>query len=530
MTASTYRSSARVVGSFLRGAWRTVRLWLPTKYIRSIGAPISDDVPIFVKDVPQDFEAARLALSNLQIDDAVHILQKLVNSDCSESDIGKLQAKREVCLYLAVAMHQGLGRLDEAILWWHESMRLARLIAQTFNVRDPDDFEIYDPFWSNHIGHTAMLGIHAKREILDGKVDLKRYLIRPSEPNPGNRYLVERIGSFFTLVDEYAQIPYPREYIDAVAKYIYVDNRLSGPSAYLWQVLAEVSRAWEESGGGALLSFLPEEMEQMAKRREALGVPRNAWHACLHVRASGFKGHHEDLHAALNAEISSYDLAIDAVVKRGGWVVRMGNSSMPKLPDKRHVIDYAHSPTKSAEMDIFLCGTSRFYVGTSSGLAYVPALYGVPSVLTNWFPTGTRPLNSYDLFIPKLHWYETENELAPFDKSMAQPLGHIHATPQLRRLGISLRPNTREELRDVVLEMLDRLDGKAKYTAEDLHLQACFEKVAVDARSYGNAENRTQFLAPTQELVACHSDCQPVWQVQSKRGLNHETQFIRFHF
>jgi putative glycosyltransferase (TIGR04372 family) len=447
------------------------------------------------------FRAGVAALNNVRIADAVRLLAHAANMHSDNTVADDLWLKREAYRHLGLALHHGLGRLDEAITCWREANRLSQSVTEICHAPIPSDVEIYDPFWSNHIGHTAILGIMMKRELLFGKNEKKRYLICSSEHNIGNRYLVEQMGRFYNLIQDSAQFHIPREYEAAFCKLFWIDNRLSGPATYPWQVLAEITRAWEAAGRGPLLRFTAEELDTARRLRTEMGVPQNAWHVCLHVRSSGYKLSHDDLHATLNADIRTYDRAMAAVVRRGGWVIRMGDPSMPKLSSMKNVIDYAHSPQKSPEMDVFLCGTCRFFIGTSSGPSLVPGLYGVPSVITNWFPTGTRPLNSGDLFIPKLHWYEREEEFAPFDESMSQPLGHLHALPILAELGLSLRSNIREELADVVEEMLDRLDGGTYNSTEDQQLQAYFERVALQSRSYGNARVGRDFLRKYQHLL-----------------------------
>lgn len=409
-------------------------------------------------------------------------------------------------MYLGIAALQGLGRLDEAVFWLRKRKRLAAEIidyefGEYARLLDPA-YLIFDHFWSSHIGHTALLGVYVKRNLLEGKPVRRMALVRGG--SQGNTYLVNQWKDHFCIVDQPSELPSPFLYSAISSKNLFLEDSIAGPDTYFWQAYSEISRAWEAAGGGSLLKLSQADILRGREMLDAMGLPGGAWYVCLHVRSRGFKRLHEGLQASLNADIASYDLVIDAVVERGGWVIRMGDPSTPRLPAHDRVIDYAHNSMKADWLDIFLCATCRFYIGTSSGLAYVPSLFGTPCVLTNWFPSGTRPLNGTDLFLPKLHWYDAEGEFAPFADSLAPPLGHIHAASGLRALGVSLKDNTPEELRDVVVEMLDRLDGQGRYTAEDDLLAAHFDAVARSCRSFGNARIGKNFIRKYRNLLpAC---------------------------
>jgi putative glycosyltransferase (TIGR04372 family) len=445
------------------------------------------------------------ALENVEITKSVRYLAAVATAPCSDTDLDTLKAKEQACYFLGIALLQGLGRLGEAVLMWRERKRVAAMISQWFRrkqgmLHDPRDL-YFDQFWSGIVGHTALLGIHVKRNILERQPHRSLTLLCAPEPNHGNRWLVNQWKPYFRLAQRNADLPFSVDQLPYVSKNLFLEDRLVGPDTYFWQSYAEISRAWELAGGGALLDLSNTEIQRGKSMLEAMGIPRDARYVCLHVRSSGFKKMHEGLQDSLNASIRTYDLAIDAALSSGAWVIRMGDSSMPPLPPMPRVVDYAHSPYKKDWMDVFLCATCWFYVGTSSGLGYVPNLYGMRCVFTNWFPTGTRPLNSSDIFIPKLHLYNSQHDLAPFAESLAPPLGHIHANSTLRALGVSLRENTREELRDAVVEMMDRLEGGAVYTAEDKRLQTRFDAVANAYLSFGNAHIGRDFIRAHQRLL-----------------------------
>lgn len=443
---------------------------------------------------------AGAALNRAEIADCVRDAVPAASLPCDDEDLDRLRLKEAACTYLAVAQLQGLGQLDDAIHWWRERNRAADAITQRIG-GDARADDVFGPFWSAHVGHTALLGLYVKRRLLRGVPYRRPNLIRAPAGAPGNPYLVEKWQKFYDVVDSAQELPLPADVVTYSSKYLYIEPARNGSVRYFWEAYAEISRAWERAGGRALLELTGAEMRAGRQRLAALGVPRGAWYVCLHVRSSGFKPIHDHLHEPLNADIASYRLAIEAIVERGGWVIRMGDPSMPKLPPVEGVIDYAHSDLKSDWFDLFLCGTCWFYVGTSSGLGYVPNLFAVPGVFTNWFPMGTRPLNGTDLFVPKLHRREDRGELVPFPESLAPPLGHIHARGSLRELGVTIEDNMPEDLRDVVVEMLDRLGAKATYTDEDRVLQERFDAVSLAARSHGNAHIGRDFVRKYRQLL-----------------------------
>src|SRR5262249_62188077 len=113
--------------------------------------------------------------------------------------------------------------------------------------------------------------------------------------------------------------------------------------------------------------------------------------APLHGRDTHGRGTTAGLQAIRNADTASYEPAIGEIIRRGGFVIRMGDPGTPPLPPLANVIDYGGSTMRADWMDIFLLARSRFVLGSASGPIFVPPLYGVPCVLTNWWPPGMRP-------------------------------------------------------------------------------------------------------------------------------------------
>jgi putative glycosyltransferase (TIGR04372 family) len=260
-------------------------------------------------------------------------------------------------------------------------------------------------------------------------------------------------------------------------------------------IQASIQAQWEVKGHSHLLNLTEADRERGWECLERLHMPPNAWFIGLHVREGktsqrGFR----------DADISGYLTAIETIVKRGGWIIRMGDPSMIPLPPMEHVIDYANSKERSDWMDVFLWACCRFFIGTQSGPAWVPPTFGIPCVATNWTFFSRRWFGQ-DLFIPKLLWSENEKRYLTFAESLNPAIGDAESIDYLKKQGISIINNTPEELNDVVVEMLDRLEGKLHYSQEDEELQKSFNKMWNANSHKANGRIGREFLNKWKHLL-----------------------------
>lgn len=239
-----------------------------------------------------------------------------------------------------------------------------------------------------------------------------------------------------------------------------------------------------------LLTLRPSDLVRGERELRRMGIPAGAWFVCIHAREPGYPGYtsaDDDEHAYRNCVIASYRLAMEQVVARGGWCVRMGDPSGQPITPMPGVIDYAHSPFRSDWMDIFLCAQCRFFLGNTSGLFMVPTIFGVPVALAHMAPLGcVYALHSTDLSIPKHFLDASGREFSPAEL-MASAIGSYRHTRQYAEQGVTVLDNTPEEIRDLVVEMLDRLDGTATYDEGDSTRQKTFRALLRPGHySYGS--------------------------------------------
>lgn len=220
----------------------------------------------------------------------------------------------------------------------------------------------------------------------------------------------------------------------------------------------------------------------------AMGVPSGAWFVCLHSREGGYSPHDEQYHAHRNSDIGSYRLAMEAIVERGGWCIRVGDSTMAPMEPMHGAVDYAKSDHKSDWMDIFLFARCRFFLGNTSGPCVVSTVFGIPAALANLTPfSSAYPVGVSDLGIPMLV-KTSAGETLCFADVLDAPFANFRIAERYRQNGLVLEKNSPEEIRELANEMMDRLDGTATNAETDECLQDAFRSLFRDGHyTYGAA-------------------------------------------
>jgi putative glycosyltransferase (TIGR04372 family) len=237
--------------------------------------------------------------------------------------------------------------------------------------------------------------------------------------------------------------------IDATAAYVGVQN------------------AWR--GRPPILALRATDRERGRDCLQSLGVPRDAWFVGVHCRESGYAPN--EIHDYRDADISNYVPAMQEIVRRGGWCVRLGDPTMKPMPRLQGAIDYAHHTVRSAWMDVFLCAEARFVLGSSSGLYQVATIFGVPSAVPNLAPVSTLSYGTEDVSIPKLLFSEREGRYLTFPEIFASPMANCRFSRIYQESGIRVEENNADDVRALCSEMVDRTNGVAAYTAHDETLQ-----------------------------------------------------------
>ncbi len=235
-----------------------------------------------------------------------------------------------------------------------------------------------------------------------------------------------------------------------------------------------------------------------------LGVPEGVWFVCVHSREGGYSPADEHLHRYRNSEIENYGLAIDEIISRGGWCIRMGDGSSKPMKNKKGFVDYAHTSERSDSMDVFLCANCLFFLGNSSGLHLLSTIFGVPSALANLIPVSScYPASPHDIGIPKNLRNRASGKYLAYSEILNSPIGNYRFAHQYESADIEVIENAPEEILELAIEMLDRHEGRVQYSPDDEDLQRRFRLLFRPGHyNYGAASRiGRDFLRRNSELI-----------------------------
>jgi putative glycosyltransferase (TIGR04372 family) len=212
-----------------------------------------------------------------------------------------------------------------------------------------------------------------------------------------------------------------------------------------------------------------------------LGIgPSDRW-VCVIVRdaaytTAAFPGKDMSYHDYRNCDVEDYVEGAEAVAQRGYFVLRMGAVvARPMRSAHPRVIDYATSGRRSEFMDLYLGAHCAFCVSDGLGYYAIPAAFRRPNAYVNYSPFFMfYSSRAADLGIAKTMVDATTGRRLTLGEMGARGVAQLSATRDFAERGVRVVSNTPGEIRELMCEMVDRLEGTWRDAPGDDERQARF--------------------------------------------------------
>ena len=207
------------------------------------------------------------------------------------------------------------------------------------------------------------------------------------------------------------------------------------------------------------ISFSDQEEIYGASELRKHGIPEGAKFVCLIVRDSAYL---EELpyHSYRDGNIQQYVMACEELANRGYYVIRMGAKVKNSINSKHpKIIDYATSGSRSEFMDIYLGAKCSFCISTSTGFDSIPAIFRKPIAFVTVPFSYIFTFSSKYISITKHHISKEDGRELSFSEICSMKLDVALSSSDYHKKNIELVENSPEEIRDLVIEMADRLEG-----------------------------------------------------------------------
>ncbi len=218
---------------------------------------------------------------------------------------------------------------------------------------------------------------------------------------------------------------------------------------------------------------------------EKLNLPKDKKWICIHNRDSLYlekfklnintnltKSDYFSYHSYRDFDVNNFSKAAELFNNEGYHVFRVGSMQKEKMDYKNSSFtDYSFNPERSDFNDVYLLSNCSAYLGSDSGVADIPLIFGKPRYLINFSLSliyvfhqdgdAASFKNNYS-FIFK-HLFDTKNKRKlSLNDLFKYNLFRASRTDTFKKVGVDLIENTNEEIYDISKELLGDFNNEDK--------------------------------------------------------------------
>jgi len=239
---------------------------------------------------------------------------------------------------------------------------------------------------------------------------------------------------------------------------------------YFWPPITQYQKFYEKIQSDQILSAIHEPLEIAFSKDQELRIGTSIYellglksekYVCLHVRDSGFHNDPEK-RSYRNADIATYKSAILFLIDNGFTVVRLGDTTMPKLDlYNSGYVEYSHSEFKSDLLDLALIKNCEFYIGMQSGPLDVALMFQKPVLILNMYEwINGCPLKITDRGLIKNISVGGNGRYLKLQEIFRLPFKFTNITIKLRESEIQFTDNSEHQILKTTMDYFNNFKSK----------------------------------------------------------------------
>jgi len=353
-------------------------------------------------------------------------------------------------------------------------------LLQKKNIKLLDKIRFFTANEFGAIGHIAYIDFYIKSDRLN-YTKLKKNILLDEVNKFSNTTLIQ------IYENEISKLPSNLNNINVSEKKLLTEELgliKIKKNHYVWhdKWVWSIQKKWiEKFGKKPIYNLKYKTIVNSERFLKQFGFEPNKWFVTVHIREEGGG----QMMGLRNAYPNSYEKAIKSVIDNGGWVFRIGDSSMknPLRLNTNQYVDLTNFNQLNPDVDAYLLSKCRFFIGTGSGPMSIAAhIFCRPVLLTNASPMSSRIPWPDQLILPKMYYNISSKLIIPLSLRLKEPLGRLESSYALKDIGYKAVNNSSDEIKSATDQMIN-LTRLKNFNVEILDIdirQKKFKKISSD--------------------------------------------------
>lgn len=388
---------------------------------------------------------------------------------------------------------------EEADNYWRigeyqKSVSLREMcLSDLYNSQDISEDDYFPPIlstsWTSAFGHVGSLGVFRAAQKL-GYIPETRRVALVKDPNS-----LKNLNRIFAkdfvlspLLNGHASLEHPSQW--------HISERLQSVKSNNGFICLYKLHELVFSDHNHKVALPSVDADYIASSKfqlEKVGLPEDAWFVAFHVRDNFGK------FDARSASVSSFDLAIDEIIRLGGWVIQFGINSRQGVTPRKGLINLEEVVQNHLDFHLYLLSQCKFLLTTNSGPSVIAWSLGTPVLQTNTTSIARNILraSSNSLFLPK-HYQDSKGRKLSYREISSGNLGYSESsTKELDALGVRIIENSPREILDATKEILGKIDGYLRPN----EFKPALERIRLESSCVGFGEVAISFMESNPEWI-----------------------------